>query len=44
MNFFVCETDKKVKDAKTSDLITANKIVKFIQETPTYIHIPIFDL
>lgn len=40
ISFFVCETSTRIKDATISDLISANKIVKFIQNTPTYILIP----
>ena len=34
ISFFVCETSTRIKDATVSDLISANKIVKFIQNTP----------
>ena len=44
ISFFVCETSTRVKDATVSDLIAANKIVKFIQNTTTYIRIPTFDI
>ena len=40
ISFFVCETSTQIKDATISGLISANKIVKFIQNTPTYILIP----
>ena len=35
ISFFVCESSTRVKDATVSDLIAANKIVKFIQNTTT---------
>ena len=44
ISFFVCKTSTRVKDATVSDLIATNKVVKFIQSTPTYIRIPIFDI
>ena len=44
ISFFVCETSTRVKDATVSDLIAANNIVKFIQNTTTYICIPLFDI
>ena len=44
ISFFVCETSTRVKDATVSDLIAANKVLKFIQNTPTYILIPTFDI
>ena len=40
----VCETNTRVKDATFSDLIAANKVVKFIQNITTYIRIPTFDI
>ena len=39
-SFFVCETSTRIKDATISDLILANKFVKFVKNTPTYIRIP----
>ena len=41
INFFVCETSTRTKDATISDLISASKIVKFVKNTPIYICIPI---
>ena len=41
---FVCETSTHVKDATVSDLIVANKVAKFIQNTTTYIRTPTFDI
>ena len=40
ISFFVCETSTRIKDATISDLIAANKTIKFIQNTPTYILVP----
>ena len=40
INFFVCETSTRTKDATISDLISASKIVKFVKNTPIYICIP----
>ena len=44
ISFFICETSTRVKYATVSDLIAANKIVKFIQNTTTNIRIPNFDI
>ena len=44
ITFFVCETSTRVKYTAVSDLIAANKIVKFIQNTTTNIRIPNFDI
>ena len=44
ISFFVCEASTRVKDATVSDLIATNKIVKFTQNTTTYICIPAFDV
>ena len=42
ISFFICKTSTQIKDATISDLISANKIVKFVKNTPTYICIPTF--
>ena len=44
ISFFVSETSTPVKDATVSALIAANKIVKLIQNTITYICIPTLDI
>ena len=44
ISFFVSETSTPVKDATVSALIAANKIVKLIQNTITYICIPALDI
>ena len=40
ISFFICKTSTQIKVATISDLISANKIVKFVQKTPTYICVP----
>ena len=40
MSFFVCKTSTWIKNATISDLISANKILTFVQNAPAYIHIP----
>ena len=44
ISFFVSETSARVKHATVSDLIAPNKIVKFIQNTTTFIRISNFDI
>ena len=44
ISFFICKTSTQIKDATISGLISANKIVKFFKNTPTYICIPTFHL
>ena len=43
-SFSVCETSIRVNDATVSELIATNKVVKFIQNTPTYIRIPTINI
>ena len=40
ISFFVCTTSTRIEDATICDLISANKIVKFVNNTHTYIRIP----
>ena len=40
ISFFICKTSTQIKVATISDLISANKIVKFVQKTTTYICVP----
>ena len=44
ISFHVCEISTKVKTATTSDIISVNKVIKFIKSTPSHIKIPSFDL
>ena len=40
----LCEISTKIKTATISDIISVNKVIKFIKNTPSHIKIPSFDL
>ena len=44
ISFHVSEIRIKIKTATISDIISANKVIKFIKNTPSHIKIPSFDL
>lgn len=44
ISFFVYETSTRIKNATVSDLISANKVIKFLETSLTYTHILAFHL
>ena len=44
ITFHVCEISTKIKTATISDIISLNKVIKFIKSAPSHIKIPSLDL
>ena len=44
ISFHICEISTKIKTATISDIVSLNKVIKFIKNTPSHIKIPSLDL
>ena len=44
VSYHVCEISTRVKNATIADILTINKVIKFIKSTPSHITIPVMNL
>ena len=44
ISFYVCDVSTRIKIATISDILAVNKVIKFIQNTDSFITIPSFDI